>query len=89
MGALRDSGPPEGGSEKKELEKIKKFLTKAQSCDRIAELLEKKRKNVPCKLNNVKQTKHLKKSDFSGFQKTGGQRFCNVKSCEIKANEIS
>ena len=57
IGALRDSGPPEGGAEKKDRKKTKKFLTKPSGCDIIAELLERKRKSVPCKLNNVKHDK--------------------------------
>lgn len=70
--ALRDSELLEGGKRERAERKIKKFLTKRTGCDIIAELLERKRESVPCKLNNVKQTKHLEKSDFSGFLENRG-----------------
>ena len=36
----------------------KKFLTSEMSCDSISKLTAT-RSTVPCKLNNVRQTKHL------------------------------
>ena len=52
---------PEAEAQKKKIEKRRKnFLTKAFGCVSISKLTaQAEAKTVPCKLNNVRQTKHL------------------------------
>ena len=56
-GCLMNGFDPGGQQTEKSFEKVKKHLTNERLRDRISKLAT--RATVPCKLNNVRQTKHL------------------------------